>query len=421
MACILKFPGESKGVIIFTTIEHDRVYEPDRHGELLGSLKDDWVIGLHYNGPKETHPDIYDFAVTGLNFVDDLNGAQLVNVDAGKLAPPCFEADGREKHWDVLYVGRCTRRKNIEFFFRAIKKLFVEGHEYRVLLVMTVPEDKRERVPTNPTEKYLDLFTKEERNRFTYLPLYHDSPFPFDRETLAEFYKSSRVYVHPSDAESGRARNIGYAWASEIPVVGLNMYHPDLEKEGLREPPYYYEAEDYDEIPKNVVSAVKTCREGSTDLSAAREMFSVTHSTENLISDLETVFRELDEPFSDEGFFFDNLDIRIARHHGMETANKNRFRCSFGEFLTQLQDPNEMRQVVTSEDPEEDIAEELFGRSPRVSTEAGDEDDVTLPTPASEQTPHIVSLLKSSGLYGPAKKVHDNSRLLKRLYRYFYY
>lgn len=421
MACILKFPGESKGVVVFTTIEHNRVYEPDRHRELLESLKYDWVIGLHYNGPKETHPEVYDFAVTGLNFVEDLNGAPLVNVDAGKLAPPCFKSDGREKHWDVLYVGRCTRRKNVEFFFNVIKKLFAEGHEYRVLLVMTVPENKRERVPTNPTEMYLDLFTKEERNRFTYLPLYHDSPFPFDRETLAEFYKSSRVYVHPSDAESGRARNIGYAWASEMPVVGLNMYHPDLEKGGLREPPYYYEAKDYGEIPKSVVSAVETCRGEAPDLSAAREMFSITHSTENLKSDLEAVFWELDEPFSEEGFFFDNLDIRIARHHGMETANKNRFQCSFGEFLKQLQDPDKISQVVTSEDPEEDIAEELFGRSPRVSAEGGDEDDITLPTPASERTPSIVSLLKSSGLYGPAKKVHDNSRLLKRLYRYFYY
>jgi glycosyltransferase involved in cell wall biosynthesis len=421
MACILKFPGESKGIIVFTTIEHNRVYEPNQHADLLKSLKDNWVIGLHYNGPKEVHPNIYDFAVTGLNFVENLNGAPLVNVDAGKLAPPCFKSDGREKHWDVLYVGRCTRRKNVEFFFNVIKKLFTEGHEYRVLLVVTVPEDKRERVPTNPTEMYLNLFTKEERNRFTYLPLYHDSPFPFDRETLAEFYKSSRVYVHPSDAESGRARNIGYAWASEMPVVGLNMYHPDLEKGGLREPPYYYEAEDYDEIPKKVVSAVKTHRRESPDLSAARKMFSVTHSTESLKSDLEMVFRELDEPFSDEGFFFDNLDIRIARHHGMDRANKNRFQCSFREFLKQLRDPDKMRRVVTSEDPEVDIAEELFGRSTRISTEVIEEDDVTLLTPASERTPRIVSLLKSSGLYSPARKIHDNSRLLKRFYRYFYY
>ncbi|SEV91688.1 glycosyltransferase [Halobacterium jilantaiense] len=420
MACILKLPDDSKGVLVFTTVEHDSVYHPKQHRQLLESLKDDWILGLHYNGPKKNHPEIYDFAVTGLNFVEDLNGAPLVNVDAGKLAPPCFKSDGREKHWDVLYVGRCTRRKNVEFFFNVVKKLFEQGYDYRILLIVTVPEKKRERVPSNPSDMYLDMFTEEERNIFTYLPLYHDSPFPFDRETLAEFYKSSRVYVHPSDAEGGRARNIGYAWASEMPVVGLNMYHPDLDEKGLRAPPYYYEAEDYTDIPEKVVGAVEMCREGDPDLSAARESFSVVHSTENLKADLRDVFRRLDEPFSDNGFFFDNLDIRIARHHGMETANKNRFECSFGAFLKQLRATDEVAQVITSEDPEVDVAEELFGRTNSIADEGEDSGDVTLPTPASERTTPVVSLLKASNLYGTARRIHDNSRLVKRLYRYFY-
>ncbi|WP_142987855.1 hypothetical protein [Halorubrum cibi] len=194
------------------------------------------------------------------------------------------------------------------------------------------------------------------------------------------------------------------------------MYHPDLDEKGIRNPPYYYEAESYNDIPEKIESAVEACRKDTPDLSAVSELFSITHSTENLKSDLEAVFEELDESFCDEKFFFDNLDIRIARHHGMNTPNKNAFQCSFGAFLEQLRSMDEVEQVITTEDPEEDIAEELFDRSAR-GTEI-DPSSIKLPTPASEQTPRMVSFLKSSGLYDPAQKIYRKSRIIQRVYKY---
>jgi len=408
MACILKLPGISKGILVFTTIESNRIYSPKAHRELLKTLKENWILGLHYNGPQDTHPRIFDFAMTGSNFVENLNGRSLISIDAGKMAPPCFKPSQREKHWDILYVGRCTRRKNVEFFMKIIKQVFNEGHTVRVLLVTTVPKKRRNRVPVNPQKMYMDLFTKAERNRFTFLPLYHDLPFPFDRETLAEFYKCSRVYVHPSAVEQGRLRNAGYAWASGVPVVGLNLYNPDLEQHGLKSPPYYYEAETYGDLPDRIIEAVETQQKEAPDLDPVRRVFSLSHTKDELKSQLEALYQELEEPFVDEGFLLENLDIRIARHHGMDSPSKNSFACNFADFLRQMQEPATIERVVESADPEEDVASAFFGRTFREPPEATQ--PVALPVPASERRTkrdRLVEQLKRVNLYPLAKKVYN--------------
>jgi hypothetical protein len=421
MACIIKLPGKSKGIVTFTTIELNRVYSSEEHDGLLGDMKEDWVIGMHYNSPQPEHPSIFDFAITAPNFVDDLNGRKLIPIDAGRLAPPCFGPTSREKHWDVLSVSRCTHRKNVEFFMKAIKKLYNSGYEYRVLLVTTVPERQKERYPSDPEGMYMDLFTKEERNRFTFLPLYHDLPFPFDRDTLAEFFKSSRVFVHPATAEGGRIRNAGYAWASEMPVVGMNLFHPDLEEHGLKHPPTYYEAESYDEIPDRIIDAVEDYHDSIPDLRDARELFSITYTADRLRSEFRDLFQQLGEDFTDEKFYLDDIDVRIARHHGMESATRNEFACSFSDFLKELRDPEQIEAVIESSDPEENVARALFGRT--FGTDPDEKTDIELPTPASERTTpreKNVELLRHYNLYPLAKMIYDWNPIARKIYNELY-
>ena len=62
------------------------------------------------------------------------------------------------------------------------------------------------------------LFSVAERQRITFLTLDWDYPFPFDAESLAFFYRSSRIFFHPAPDER-RCRTAAYAWAGGMAVA----------------------------------------------------------------------------------------------------------------------------------------------------------------------------------------------------------
>lgn len=105
MACLIKAPSEgSKGVVVFTTQERDRVIRPDRQfAERVAALKDRWLIGLHHNWHDYafTYDPLYDFSMAGEEDLREVNGREfpLIPLDACNFVPSYFSPARSDRFW----------------------------------------------------------------------------------------------------------------------------------------------------------------------------------------------------------------------------------------------------------------------------------------------------------------------------------
>jgi glycosyltransferase involved in cell wall biosynthesis len=332
MACLLLAPQASRrGAVSFTTGERDDLIL--RYPDLLRAvegLKSRYVVGLHHNWHDNQfrYNPLFDFHLAGTEDLTPLPGTPappLVPLDACNFVPPFFAPTGEEKFWDVLFVARAVFFKGCPEFFRAIRALYDQGHALRVLFLCPVP-------PTGDAglrKLYESLFSQAERQRFTFLTMPFDYPFPLDMQTLAHFYGASRIFVHSAPDER-RCRVAAYAWAMEMPVVGMACIGSILSPE-LRKPPYFFEISDYPEFPDAILKALETS--GKSD-GAARAEVATTEAIVTLRRSIETLFGK--QTISPLPFSSSELDIRMGRHHGL-AFGKNRIEQDIGAFIGQLQ------------------------------------------------------------------------------------
>ncbi len=360
MACLIKAPSEgSKGVVVFTTQERDHVIRIDsRLAERIAALKDRWLIGLHHNWHDYAfvYDPLYDFSMAGEDDLREASGRPfpLVPLDACNFVPPCFAPTRSEPFWDVLYIARAVQFKRLPEFLQCIRTLYDSGHDYRVLLISPIPPYKRSERATvfyELREVYESMFAPEERKRFTLLDPSFDYPFPFDLETLAHFYRSSRTFVHFADDER-RCRVAAYAWASGVPVVGMAAVG-SLLPAAARRPPAFYEVNAFGEFPDRIVEAI-TQRPDEASLSARRYV-SDADTVPVLRSELE---RLLGAPLDTAELAADGLGIRLGRHHGIGGAGTNAVRMTVGALVTALtsEDGGLAQTMANSADPELELS-----------------------------------------------------------------
>jgi glycosyltransferase involved in cell wall biosynthesis len=362
MACLIKAPDTSgKGCVSFTTPERDQFIKNDPGTRAaVETLKSRYLIGLHHNWHDHdfVYDPLFDFSMAGEGDLIERDNKTFarINIDACNFAPSFFgSAAGNAAYWDVLNVSRAVGFKGIPEFLKAIRAIYDRGRLIRVLYLCPVP-------PADPTGTTLNdvrqnfeaLFTPAERRLFNLITMEWDYPFPLDLETLAFFYRSSRVYVHPAPDER-RSRTASYAWADKMPVVAkanvASVLPPDL-----RRTPFWYEFDDVDGMADAILRAIDQPRDDPRWNDVAAE-FSAAASGMRLTALLDRLAGARGHKMSAQPINVSRLDIRLGRHH-MNVPGGNGVTQSVKSFcdaLAAMRD-TEFAVVANDDDPEMHIA-----------------------------------------------------------------
>jgi glycosyltransferase involved in cell wall biosynthesis len=370
MASILRAPtDQSCGVMVVTTPERDhQIKKSPALRASIERLKGRWLVGLHHNWHDWhfKYDPLFDFSMAGDGDLKEVGGREFprIPMDACNFVPNTFRPGTGEKFWDILYVARAVFFKRIPEFFQVIRQLYDQGHKYRVLLICPVPPYDRKQKKTvfyKIRESYDRMFSETEKNLFNLLTIEYRYPFPFDLDTLAHFYRSSRIFVHTADDER-RCRVASYAWASGLPIVGMECVTGLLPAE-VRHPPYLYEAKSYENFPELIVSALSNTSH-DFDQKIMRETFSESSTPDKLDRRLEEVAGERGLPYQLGGLSRTNLSIRLGRHHdGIQGPNS--LKTSLPELVDWLAlNDGRLSDFLGMEDPESAIQASISPTKP---------------------------------------------------------
>ena len=358
MACILRAPSaNSSGVLVITTPERD--LQIKKSGELrskLESIKNTWLIGLHHNWHDHQFKmdPIFDFSMAGEGDLREVNGSHfhLLPMDACNFVPQAFQPSHGEKFWDILYVARAVYFKRIPEFFDCIRRLYDQGHRYRVLFICPIPPydpNDEKTVFYKIRETYDSLFTEDEKNLFTLLTIDYRYPFPFDLESLAFFYRSSKIFIHTADDER-RCRVAAYAWASGLPVVGMECVSGLLSSENRRKP-YFYEVRKYADFPSKIKAALNDFSSMNWDQTEMDKHFNEIQSINHLDQLISSIAKTKNMPYLSGGLAGKNLSIRLGRHHN-GNHGPNSLKTSLSDLIQQISLQPIDCQIINSADPE---------------------------------------------------------------------
>jgi hypothetical protein len=324
------------------------------------ALRPRFLIGLHHNWHDHTfsYDPLFDFSMAGDGDLIERDGKSFprIPIDACNFAPACFTG-GRdsEPFWDVLNTSRAVFFKGLPEFYQAIRKIYDEGRLIRVLHLCPVPPANSEGTHLHDIrQRFEAIFSLEERQYFTLMTMDWDNPFPLDLETLAFFYRASRVYVHPSPDER-RCRAAGYAWARKMPVVARENVASILPS-ALRRRPFWFEYSDPSEMGDAILKAVYASRDDGEWGSVVKE-FCAVDSVVRLEGELAKIASARDYALSRSAVNPSELDIRLGRHHGMATGRNNvdQTLAAFCGQLRSLSD-SELEQFAAQVDPEAALA-----------------------------------------------------------------
>lgn len=303
MACIIKLPNETKGIVSFTTPENRELVSKPEARNYLEANRGKWIYLLHHNWQPGHHDSFYDSNLC--NSIDLVNSDNCLEMDCCNFSPSVYKP-AKEKTFDLLYVARCVTFKRINTFFNTCKELLLRRPETKILFICSVPEEDCD--PSSPQQIYLDMFTREERKNFLTLFIDYDYPFPISKEFLAHFYNSSKVFLHTSDSER-HPRVCSYAWASGIPVVGYMNLATFLPREFINEPFFYQVTHDGEYVDK-IIKAIST----EMPYDEIKYFVSESFATKTFKDKLTQLFSVNGLEFNDKNMYLKNLDFRMGRH-----------------------------------------------------------------------------------------------------------
>ncbi len=370
MACLLKAPdGPAKGCIVFTTAERDSVIKTTTGmRDQVAFLKKRYVIGLHHNWHDHQfrYDPLFDFSMAGDGDLIEADGKDFARLplDACNFTPPCYSAPRGNAFWDILYVARAVDFKGIPEFLRAIRILYDGGSQRRVLFICPVPEKIDIPGIRDLRADFEAMFTHEERQRVTLLTIEWDYPFPFDAETLAFFYRSSRIFFHPAPDER-RCRTAAYAWAAGMPVVGTPSVASIL-PDAFRRPPFLFLAETPAAMAQALKSALEMSYADKDRWADIQAQFSASSAAQSMATELDRLANAHSwgtisaQPINPTG-----LDIRLGRHHGISTG-PNKVELPLAQLCKALLVMNDaqLQAVSRTADPENALREIWSYQSP---------------------------------------------------------
>jgi len=370
MACILKAPSSAScGVIVITTQERDQQVKVEpKLQKAIRDLKGRWLIGLHHNWHdwKFKHDPLFDFSMAGDGDLIEIDGKEITRIpmDACNFVSNSFHTGASEKFWDILYVARAVNFKRIPEFFDAMRQLFDRGYKYRVLFICPVPpyDPSEERTVFYKIRKVYDqMFSEIEKDLFNLLTIEYRYPFPFDLDTLAYFYRSSKVFVHTADDER-RCRVAAYAWASGLPVVGMSCVG-GLLPTAARSTPYFFEANRYADFPDQIIKAVSSLPSREWDQSLMRHTFAESCTPNVLDQWLSKMAERQGHLYRLGNLSHNNLSIRLGRHHN-GVAGTNSLKATLPDLVDWLnKNDKRLQPFLDSQDPEHAIQTSVQSKS----------------------------------------------------------
>jgi glycosyltransferase involved in cell wall biosynthesis len=364
MACLVKPPSrEGRGVLTFTTQERDRFIHHDPGlARSIETLKSRFLVGLHHNWHDLSfrYDPLFDFSLAGAEDLREVNDVDfsLIPLDACNFVPDYFQPPGADKFWDILFVAHPVFFKRVPTLFEAVRRLYDRGLHYRVLHICPMPpysSSERETVLYDVRDRYDAMFSEFEQDLFTLLTLDFRYPFPFDLPTLAHFYRSSRVFVHPANDER-RCRVAAYAWAAGLPVVAAASVGSLLPLP-LRREPYFFEVGATESYDRQLERAVERARNERLDFAELRRELVSEHTVARLDRELAALAVP-NGGYSEAPILGSGLDIRLGRHHGIG-LNRNSVPQTVADFVRYLatRGDGEIARDVQVSDPERAIAE----------------------------------------------------------------
>lgn len=362
MACLIKVPDASgKGCVSFTTPERDTIIRKDPAAlAAVEALKSRYLVGLHHNWHDHdfSYDPLFDFSLAGDGDLIERDGKQFdrIGLDACNFAPDCFSSAPRaEKFWDVLCTSRAVFFKGLPEFFQAIRTIYDTGRLIRVLHLCPVPPANKEGTHLHDIrQRFEAMFSSQERRYFNLMTMEWDNPFPLDLETLAFFYRSSRVYVHSAPSER-RARAGAYAWATGMPMVSRENVASIL-PEPLRRRPFWFEYDEPAQMADAIVAAVDS-EVADPQWGDVRNEFSTGDSVRRLEIALQDLAHQRGETLSFQPINPLGFDLRLGRHHGIGggTNQVDQPLASFCKFVLGAANP-ELADTARARDPELKIA-----------------------------------------------------------------
>jgi hypothetical protein len=320
MACLLKPPqGSKKGCVTITTPERDFVMRKDANTlTAIESLKDRYFIGLHHNWHDFdfVYDPLFDFSMAGDEDLIERGGRSFprTEIDCCYFVPaPFFIPRTAEPFWDVINVTREAYFKGQMEFLESIRAIYDQGRMLRILHLCPVQRAKRGEDPVPAIRRqYEDMFSVEERRLFTLLTMDWDHPRPLDLETVAFFYRSSRVFVHTAPDER-RCRIAAYSWANQMPVLGRSNVGSLLPKE-MQVEPFFFEYQDGSQLPARILDALD-CDSRMADWNPIKDLFRPENTAARLSQFLEKLAAQRRETVSSIPINPSHLDFRMGRHH----------------------------------------------------------------------------------------------------------
>jgi glycosyltransferase involved in cell wall biosynthesis len=359
MACLIKAPvAGGLGCVSFTTPERDQAINKDpRVRAEIEALKNRFLVGLHHNWHDHAfvYDPLFDFSMAGDGDLIERNGKPFVRIplDACNFAPACFipRRLGVEPFWDVLNASRAVFFKGIPEFFQAIRTIYDRGRFIRVLQLCPVPPPSKGGTDLSDVrQRYEAIFSPEERRFFTLLTMEWDYPFPLDLDTLAFFYRASRVYVQPAPQEV-RCRVAAYAWATGVPVVGRENV-ASIVPPGLRRRPFWFAFD----APGQMADAILDAIDHGTDdrqWDAVSDEFRSERSAQRMNERLAEMAATRGAGSSEQPINPNRLDIRLGRHH-LPPTGPNNIPQSLTAFCTKLRlmSDADLADFAAQDDPE---------------------------------------------------------------------
>lgn len=134
---------------------------------------------------------------------------EKVKVIPNYVLTDLFTPKIQEPQFDLIYVGRCSKEKNIDGLLNALKQLREKGERYSLLMVGNCRYDRKVRLLTS--EYKLDVTFQDN----------------VPNTSLPAFLNKARVYILPSFHE-GHPKALLEAMSCGLPCIGTNV-------QGIRE------------------------------------------------------------------------------------------------------------------------------------------------------------------------------------------
>jgi len=224
MAIVLKpVIGDSKGLVVFTHKERRFLdLAAPVLGEEIRRLRGRFVVLMHWGSYVEKPPllpavDAHVCRDSAVVFADPT--VRRIPMNSAMFTPAYFRPRNLEKQWDVISITRPLRQKRTGELFACLRYALDRRPGTTAFVLSAGPAKMDDpRCENDLHERYVEMFTEAERDRFTFVSLRSNAMFPFPRRDIAFFYNSSRVFTLFSDME-GESRVIKEALACGLPVL----------------------------------------------------------------------------------------------------------------------------------------------------------------------------------------------------------